>query len=126
MTEEWWTWEQAVQWVLAHHPCENRRIAEGLLSCYAPGISMRWRLHCHATMVPISGRDWMKDCEIGQGRFAQQLFETHGNGEVVLEAAAVERLCGRHGDARKPGPEGSGPLIAEAARAVLPNGRKPA
>jgi hypothetical protein len=100
-----WTWKQAVQYVLAHRPCEDERIADALLRWYAPSIPMWWRLHAHhSTMVPIDGREWMIDCDIGQGRFAQHLFQTHGNGEVVLEAATVERLlC-----ARQPEPKGPG------------------
>jgi hypothetical protein len=105
MAETWWTWQQAVQFVLAHRPCEDQRIAGELLAWYVCGdtFPICWRTYRDNTMVPISGRDWVMDCDIGQGRFAQDLFQTHGNGEVVLEAAAVRRLC-----APQPGPKGNG------------------
>jgi hypothetical protein len=133
VAETWWTWKQAVQYVLANHPCEDLRIADGLLRCFVMGdtFPVRWRLHTHhGTMVPISGRDWVRHLDIGPylgEDLEQHLFQTHGNGEVVLGAAAVQRLCVRNREAGKPGPDGLGPLIDAAAQAVFPpNGRRPA
>jgi hypothetical protein len=103
MAETWWTWKQAVQYVLANYPCEDRRIADELLRCYAPGIPMRWWTYHDGTMATVDGREWMIDRDIGQGRLAQHLFETHGNGEVMVDAAAVQRLCARQPEARGPG-----------------------
>jgi hypothetical protein len=133
MAETWWTWEQAVTYVLAHYPCENRRIADGLLTSFVCGDTFpaRWWRHVDNTMLRIEGlgRDWVIDRDFGRDP-----FDRFGNGEIVLEAAAVRRLCEPtqvdderpDGSARKPGPEGLRHLLKMAAEAVLPHGERPA
>jgi hypothetical protein len=95
MAETWWTWEQAVTYVFAHHedPCESRRIASERLEYFATAIPMRWRLYHTGGMVSVDVREWMmRDRDLGTDDLV--LWERYGgNGEIVLDAAAVRRLC---------------------------------
>jgi hypothetical protein len=140
MPERWWTWEQAVTYVLAHRPCENRQIADGLLACYVMGdtFPVRWWRHGDNARIRVEGlgREWVRDRDVGEhlgeDRLWGRLLREYGSaGEIVLEAAAVRRLCepaqgpdGRVDEhTRRTGPDGLRLLIEMAARAILPNGR---
>jgi hypothetical protein len=107
---EWWTWDQAVQYVLAHLPCENRENAAGHLAGCVMGdtFPVRWWTHSSNSMIEIAGlgREWVMDRDLGRDP-----CDRYGvGGEIVLEGAAVRRMCSP---------------LQETAAPVARNGRPP-
>jgi hypothetical protein len=105
LSERWWTWAQAVHFVLANFPCENLQNADGHLRCHIAGdtFPVRWWTYSDNVVVPVAGlgRDWVMDRDLGRDP-----CDRYGvGGELVLEGAAVRRFCGQ----RVPGARSTAP-----------------